>query len=170
MNTISAIAIDWSHPPLKRLCWEISSDLSRTNVGMHDVAGEVEDNVPVGDHIRHARRQLGLSQQDLATRVGVTRSTIIQWESGATEPSSKKLGLVAHVVGLRLDELLADPQEPTVREKTEPEQTVDAPDFKRLAQLWLRLSDRDRRVLLRIVEVLAEDQPQSGPALSKSEP
>jgi transcriptional regulator with XRE-family HTH domain len=131
--------------------------------------GRWEDNVNVGDHIRHARRQLGLSQQDLATRVGVTRSTIIQWESGATEPSSKKLGLVAHVVGLRLEELLADPPEPTVREKTEPEQTVDAAAFERLAQLWLRLSDRDRRVLLRLVELLAEDEPRAGPAPAKSE-
>jgi transcriptional regulator with XRE-family HTH domain len=137
---------------------------------MHHVGGEVEDNVSVGDHIRYARRKLGLSQQDLATRVGVTRSTIIQWESGATEPSSKKLGLVAHVVGLRLDELLADPPEPTVREKKEPEQTVDAPAFDLLAQLWLRLSDRDRRVLLRIGEVLAEEEPQPGPASGMSEP
>jgi transcriptional regulator with XRE-family HTH domain len=132
---------------------------------MHHMAGEMEDKVSLGDHIRYARRQLGLSQQDLATRVGVTRSMIIQWESGATEPGSKKLGLVAHVVGLRLDELLADPTEPTVREKKEPEQTVDAPAFEQLAQLWLRLSDRDRRVLLRIVEVLAEDEPQPGACL-----
>jgi transcriptional regulator with XRE-family HTH domain len=122
-----------------------------------------EDNVAVGDHIRHARRQLGLSQQDLASRVGVTRSTIIQWESGATEPSSKKLGLVAHVVGLRLEELLADPPEP-VREKTEPEQTVDAPAFERLAQLWVRLTDRDRQVLLRLCELLAEDEPRVSPS------
>jgi transcriptional regulator with XRE-family HTH domain len=126
---------------------------------MHHVAGDMEDNVSVGDHIRYARRQLGLSQQDLATRVGVTRSTINQWESGAAEPSSKKLGLVAHVVGLRLEELLADLPEPTVRAKKGPEQTVDAPAFERLAQLWPRLSDRDRRVLLRIVEALAEDEP-----------
>jgi transcriptional regulator with XRE-family HTH domain len=124
----------------------------------------VEDDVSVGHHIRYARRQLGLSQQDLATRVGVTRSTIIQWESGATEPSSKKLGLVAHVVGLRLEELLADPPEPTVRERKEPDQIVDAPVFERLAELWPRLSERDRRVLLRLVEALAEEEPQSGSA------
>jgi transcriptional regulator with XRE-family HTH domain len=130
---------------------------------MHHVAGDMEDSVSVGDHIRYARRQLGLSQQDLATRVGVTRSTIYQWESGAAEPSSKKLGLVAHVVGLRLEELLADPPEPSVRKEKAPEQTVDALAFERLTQLWLRLNDRDRRVLLRIVEVLAEDEPQPGP-------
>ena len=124
----------------------------------------------VGDHIRYARRQLGLSQQDLATRVGVTRSAIIQWESGSTEPSSKKLGLVAHVVGLRLEELLANPPEPTLREKKDLESTVDAPAFKRLAQLWPSLSDRDRRVLLRIVEVLANEEPNAETAFSKSEP
>jgi transcriptional regulator with XRE-family HTH domain len=144
-------------------------NVSRTDGGRHHVAGELEDNVSVGDHIRYARRQLGLSQQDLATRVGVTRSTIIQWESGATGPSSRKLGLVAHVVGMRLEELLADPPEAPVREEKDPEQTEDAPAFERLAQLWLRLSDRDRRVLLRMVEVLAEDEPQPGPALGKSE-
>jgi transcriptional regulator with XRE-family HTH domain len=98
------------------------SELSRMSVGYIMWLARWEDSVNVSNHIRHARRQLRLSQQDLATRVGVTRSTIIQWESGATEPSSKKLGLVAHAVGLRLEELLADPPEPTVREKTEPEQ------------------------------------------------
>jgi transcriptional regulator with XRE-family HTH domain len=135
---------------------------------MHPMAAEMEASVSVGDHIRIARRQLGLSQQDLATRVGVTRSTIVQWESGATEPSSKKLGLIAHVVGLRLEELLTDPPEPTTRQKIEPEQTVDASAFEQLAQLWLKLSDRDRRVVLRVVEVLAEDEPQPGSTLSKS--
>jgi transcriptional regulator with XRE-family HTH domain len=137
------------------------------DVERHHVAGEVEENVSVGDHIRYARRQLGFSQQDLATRVGVTRSTINQWECGAAEPSSKKLGLVAHVVGLKLE--LANPPEPRVSEKKVPEQTVDALRFDRLVQLWPRLSDRDRRVLLRIVEVLAEDDPKPGLALSTSE-
>jgi hypothetical protein len=74
------------------------------------------------------------------------------------------------VLGLRLEELLADPPEPTLREKKEPESTVDAPAFNRLAQLWPRLSDRDRRVLLRLVEVLADDEPNSEIALVKSEP
>jgi transcriptional regulator with XRE-family HTH domain len=133
------------------------------------VAGKWEGNVSLCDHIRHARRQIGLSQQDLASRVGVTRSTIIQWESGATEPSSKKLGLVAHVVGMRLEELLAAPPDASVRNRKELEATEYAPVFDRLAQLWLRLSDRDRRVLLRIAAVLADDKPEPAPESGQTE-
>ena len=121
----------------------------------------------VGDRIRYARRHLGIGQQDLATRVGVTRSTISQWESGATEPSHKKLGLIAHVLGLGMNELMSDQPDPPVQEKQEAEQSADTQAFERLVQLWLRLGDRDRRVLLRIVQVLAEDEPQLGSALDE---
>jgi transcriptional regulator with XRE-family HTH domain len=127
----------------------------------------MEDDVSVGDRIRYARRHLGIGQQDLATRVGVTRSTIYQWESGTTEPSHKKLGLIAHALGLGMNELMTDQPDPPVQEKQEAEQTADTLGFERLAQLWLRLSDRDRRVLLQIVQVLAEDKPQLGPAVGE---
>jgi len=39
-----------------------------------------------GEVIREARLLAGLSQQELADRVGVPRSSIVRWERGTVEP------------------------------------------------------------------------------------
>lgn len=39
----------------------------------------------IGDRIRAAREQEGLSQQDLADAAGVSKSAVSQWETGDTK-------------------------------------------------------------------------------------
>ncbi len=38
------------------------------------------------DRVKRLRERLGLSQQELATRLGVHAATIHRWESGKSEP------------------------------------------------------------------------------------
>ena len=45
----------------------------------------------VGSNIRRLRLEAGLTQEELAKRVGVARSTITQWERGWTQP---RMGMV----------------------------------------------------------------------------
>ena len=40
-----------------------------------------------GNRIRHLRTALGLSQEKLAERLGVTFATVNRWENAATQPS-----------------------------------------------------------------------------------
>jgi HTH-type transcriptional regulator/antitoxin HipB len=49
-----------------------------------------------------ARRRAGLTQADLAQRVGTTQSVIARWESGRTLPSARSLQRVAAATGSRL--------------------------------------------------------------------
>ena len=39
----------------------------------------------IGERIRQAREQAGLTQTELGERVGVSRSAVAQWESSATQ-------------------------------------------------------------------------------------
>ncbi len=41
-----------------------------------------EDPVTLGDHLRRRRLELGLFQKDVAVQIGVTASTIWNWENG----------------------------------------------------------------------------------------
>lgn len=54
----------------------------------------------IGVSIKKARLAAGLTQQQLAKAMGVTRPTVTMWESGATTPSTRKLDELADALGL----------------------------------------------------------------------
>ena len=65
-----------------------------------------DNNLP--GRITGARNTLGLTQAQLAQRLGVSRPTVTQWESGAREPRSvDALVRLADALGCTLDWLCA---------------------------------------------------------------
>jgi len=46
-----------------------------------------KDRAALAEKIRRLRLRLGLTQEQFATKVGVTFSTVNRWESGRTQPS-----------------------------------------------------------------------------------
>lgn len=60
----------------------------------------------LGNSLFSARKKSGLSQEEVAAKLGVSRQTISKWELGETLPDiyqSKKLAVLYH---LSLDELI----------------------------------------------------------------
>ena len=60
----------------------------------------------LGESLSNARKKSGLSQEEVAEKLGVSRQTISKWETDETLPDlrqSKKLALLYH---LSLDELI----------------------------------------------------------------
>ena len=58
----------------------------------------------IGARIARRRHQLGWSQVELAERLGVSPSSVANWERGASYPK-KKIGKVEQVLGVPLDGL-----------------------------------------------------------------
>lgn len=56
----------------------------------------------VGDRIRHARKGLGMTQQELAESVGVTRNTVIKWESNRMTPRDRQVRNIATALNMQL--------------------------------------------------------------------
>lgn len=52
------------------------------------------------------RRERGLSQEELAGRLGVSRQAVQKWESGAAQPTLDKLTALARYFGVTLDWLV----------------------------------------------------------------
>jgi DNA-binding transcriptional regulator YiaG len=50
------------------------------------------------ERIGHARRHLGLTQEDLAKTLGVSPDTVYRWESGRSEPLAEKLNRLLDMV------------------------------------------------------------------------
>ena len=60
----------------------------------------------IAHRIQERRRSLGLSQEEFARRLEVTRQTVSNWECARTIPDAVALGRIAHVCGITADELL----------------------------------------------------------------
>ena len=57
------------------------------------------------DNIIQLRKLHNMTQEDLADRIGVTRQSIAQWESGKTCPNLNQSKAIADAFGVSLDDL-----------------------------------------------------------------
>ncbi len=60
----------------------------------------------IGNQIRERRQALGLSQDELAQRLYVSRVTVSHWETGRTLPDVQSMLLLANLFGTTIDELV----------------------------------------------------------------
>ncbi len=66
----------------------------------------------VGYLILQARAAVGISQRELARRIGTSQPTIARWESGAQVPSVRSLSRIARATGFELTVGLRDVRKP----------------------------------------------------------
>ncbi|WP_460796431.1 helix-turn-helix transcriptional regulator [Microbacterium sp. GXF0217] len=67
----------------------------------------------VTNTIRARREQAGMTQAELATRVGVTRQTLIAIEQGKYSPTLELAFQIARAFGAGLDEIFQYPEQET---------------------------------------------------------
>ena len=60
----------------------------------------------IGHNIRLARESAGLTQKELATRIGVAQARIAEWERGKVDPTGSTLIKIAAALGIEPGELL----------------------------------------------------------------
>ncbi|ASA78041.1 helix-turn-helix transcriptional regulator [Thermococcus sp. 5-4] len=57
------------------------------------------------NHLRELREELGVTQEELAKALGVTRQTIIAIEKGRYDPSLRLAFKIAHFFNRRIEEI-----------------------------------------------------------------
>ena len=72
----------------------------------------------IGKKIMELRKKNGLSQEDLAEKVGVARQTISKWELGETSPDLKQSKELSKIFNVSLDELTDNDIKDILVEKT----------------------------------------------------
>jgi transcriptional regulator with XRE-family HTH domain len=105
----------------------------------------------VAVRIREARRALGLTQDELARRVGVSRSAIAQWETDRTGQVRANLARVAAVLGVSIGYLVAGESEPGLV-------NVETADERALLSLYRQIPEPGRSELLRNARRMAGAQ------------
>ena len=63
------------------------------------------------DIILELRTKLGLSQEELAEKVFVTRQAVSRWENGDTTPNTETLKLLSKLFDVSINTLLGSPRQ-----------------------------------------------------------
>ena len=116
----------------------------------------------IGSRIRARRRMLRLTQDELATRIGVTAQQIHKYESGSNRVAASKLFEIATVLNLPIsaffDGLPAPSGDGGAEARAKDRLLLD----KEILELAMSFDDieeaRLRRVVLRIIKAAAEAQ------------
>ena len=88
--------------------------------------------------IKYQDWQNGLSQQDLADRLGVSRQAISRWETGAVQPLADSVKSLAQVFQVSTDYLLNDDLDtPTPPPTAQPAPPQEKPKSARKHRKWL---------------------------------
>jgi transcriptional regulator with XRE-family HTH domain len=72
----------------------------------YDATMRKKDRPPLGMRLTELRQAAGLTQAQLAERIGVHPSNIGFWELSGTPPRGEVLPKLAHVLGVSVDEFL----------------------------------------------------------------
>lgn len=110
-------------------------------------------NAALGARIRQARETKGIKPAELGRRLGVTRSSVSQWESGLTVPASENLVQIASILGVTLDWLDAGGKRVLRLIQMAPGPEIELVD-------WKKLSPEQTKVLTAIAAGRKQTQTQ----------
>ncbi len=107
-----------------------------------------ELNKKISSRIKEKREKAGISQKDLADRVGVTPSAINQYENGVKRPSTDILAKIAVEIDTSSDYLLGIIDE-------DDEISINFREFE-------KLTDRDKSFIIQNIKFLKEASKKEG--------
>lgn len=87
-------------------------------------------NIETANKLLQYRKASGLSQEELAEKIGVSRQAVSKWERAEASPDTDNLILLAKIYGVTLDELLmGDPATTLNKEKEDNSQSTNTDGF-----------------------------------------
>ena len=114
-------------------------------------------DMTIGKRIALLRKEKGLTQEELATHMGVSPQAVSKWENDQTCPDISALPKLARLLGVSVDELLEGKQELAPVRLLPPEERKDLKDM--MLRITVDSADGDRvrvNVPMALVEVAME--------------
>jgi transcriptional regulator with XRE-family HTH domain len=107
--------------------------------------------MPFADKLKRLRQEHNMTQQNLADRIQVARSTITGYETKGRQPSHEKLTAIATLFQVSVDYLLDE--DDTIEISVTPPATFPAA-MQALVNRYQRLTPRSRKNLLEYLQLL----------------
>jgi transcriptional regulator with XRE-family HTH domain len=125
-------------------------------------------DVMVGAKIRIFRTHRGMSQSDLAGRIGVAFQQVQKYEKGINRVGASRLSRIAAVLGVSIGELFGSSGDKPA-DLNSPFRLLGERDALRVLTAFSRTTDpRVRRAIARLVETVADLQPAVKASMARS--
>lgn len=66
----------------------------------------MKDNIELSEHLRQLRKNAGLSQEQLAETLDISRQAVSKWESGVSSPDAHNIVRLSKLYGVSTDSIL----------------------------------------------------------------
>ena len=129
-----------------------------------------ETDLHVGKRLRRRRRLLGMTQQELASQVGVRFQQIQKYECGANRVTASRLFDLSRAMNVTVQYFFdgmptANPMPNAANDAEQMEGDIlSQKETLELVRAYYRLSERPRRRLLELAKALEQDTSSTGAA------
>jgi len=100
------------------------------------------------------RKQKGLSQEELANRLNVSRQTVSKWEVGDSTPDMEKLVAISDLFEISLDELVTDKAPVRIGENTTKSEIINELKEKVLTDANKQKAKRGLKIVAIILGII----------------
>ncbi len=73
--------------------------------------------ITIGENIKRLRREVGMTQEQLAEKLNVTNAAVSKWERGDSLPDITMLFPIADYFGISVDELMGHTERGSLLDK-----------------------------------------------------
>jgi transcriptional regulator with XRE-family HTH domain len=124
-------------------------------LGKKDFEEEAGFSRAVGERAARFRKERGITQKEMAERLGVSQPHVSFYERGETRLHAEMLAKVARILRVSADELLG------IKTPKSPDAASAAMSAKsrRLLQQVSELPERDQRAVVRLIRSLVSSKP-----------
>lgn len=84
----------------------------------------------IAERMQRTRKITGLTQEELADRIGVQRNTVWRWENGKAKPEAETVSKIASALNVSTGYLLGETDDPEPLQEQQVSATVKEPQIK----------------------------------------
>lgn len=108
----------------------------------------MKTNLTFGQKLREARKKAGLTQEELAEKLAVSRQAVTKWESGKGLPDVENWKTLSQVLNIRIDYLLDDGEKLDLSVTREEINLLGADGECKLGGRWSKKAARKDSIVL----------------------
>ena len=103
--------------------------------------------------LKNLRKKAGLTQVELAAKLGVSQVTIVHYEKGNKKPEMDRVPKMAKILGVSIEELYGDK---TPKQHNNKSAAHGNSRLSKMQEMFQKLPLNEQRVVLKQIKLLAE--------------
>ncbi len=116
----------------------------------------------IGERIKELREQKKWSQEELATKLGITQDSISLWEKNKRTPNTQYIIALCNIFEVSCDYILGYENEENVKKYSYPQSTILTNEELQLIKAYRTMTPGKRQALFSMLDIEQNSQTNRG--------